>query len=193
MEERSDRLLHGWMRRRKQAGRGRKSREETPPEGVWQGSDGGMGRGTLNLLEEEVWRKGLEKTGKRGETWSMSLTWPPSFCAPPPPTSSQPAPPSWSALTPLESRSVWESSDRCDDAAGTSISSVLQPLTPRGNRHSSSPSEQASTQWPTHGVPTAPELTIRCEVEAGRDLLRPEVLSAESVTANLHLRPESRD
>lgn len=55
--------------------------EETPAEGVWQSSDGGMGRGTLNLLEEEVWRKGLGET-ERESTQRVSLTWPPRFSLP---------------------------------------------------------------------------------------------------------------
>lgn len=55
--------LNGWRQLRgNKGGRGRKREEEMAAEGVWQSSDGGMGRGTLNLLEEEVWRKGLGET-----------------------------------------------------------------------------------------------------------------------------------
>lgn len=74
--------LNGWSQLGgNKGGRGRKREEETPAEGVWQSSDGGMGRerGALNLLEEEVWRKGLGKT-ERG----VSLTWPPCLCLPQP-------------------------------------------------------------------------------------------------------------
>lgn len=209
--------LNGWSQLGgNKGGRGRKREEETPAEGVWQSSDGGMGRerGALNLLEEEVWRKGLGKT-ERG----VSLTWPPCLCLPQPiqalfththmhssPPLSWRSPWVWAKKPPgcqgLPEKALTDVMIQSAQIFPLSFSRSGSEETDRANirgggkkpQNSELPSVRAAHRWEFKPFikrvlmeEWCSKLTIRCKVKASWHFLCPEVLRVVSRLANFHL------
>lgn len=138
-----------------------------------------MGARALNLLEEEVWRKGLGKT----ERGVQSLTCPPA-----------------SADLSLSGRFT-HSESACQGLAEKAVTDVMtlsanafplsfsgsgsRPHTPTLSLESRGRMRRRGDEAPSGSS----QLTVRCKVEASRHLLRPEVFGVVSALANLHLQP----